>query len=151
MNGFYKRYSIENSDETKNDSIQNSYNTKGDLFPILFMFFKHEEGQYDTVKLDVINNHLIQVSFLRNHTPVKSKKMRGKIRENTFEFKRRNLILPLVLLNVYGDQKTRLSILPNGNIKVDAKSTFYSVMMYFPFLAWGCEEKANIEFEKIIN
>lgn len=151
LNGSYKRYSIENLDEIKSDSIQNSYETKDDLFSLLFLFYKNEEGQYDTVKLDVINSHLIQVSLLRNYTPTKSKKMRGRIRENTFEFNRRNVILPLVLFNVYGDQKTRLFILPNGNIKVDTKRTYYSVMMYFPFLAWDCEEKSNIEFEKIIN
>lgn len=151
LNGYYKRYSIENSDEIKSNSIQNSHESKGDLFSLLFMFFKNKEGQNDIVKLDVINSHLIQVSLLRNNSPIKSTKMRGRIRENTFEFKRRNLIIPLVFLNVYGDQKTRLWLLQNGNIKVDYKSTYYSAMMYFPFLAWGSEKQSKVEFEKIIN
>lgn len=149
LNGFYKRYSIKNSDEIKGDSIENTDKTKGDLFSFLFLFFKHEEGQYDTVKLNVINNHLIQVSLLRNDKPIKSKKMRGRIRGSTFEFKRRKLIIPLIIVNVYGDQKTRIWLLPNGNISADLKSNVYGAMIYFPFLGWNSEEKSSIEFERI--
>jgi hypothetical protein len=159
LNGFYKRYSIENSDEIKGDSIENSDETKGDLFSLLFLFFKHEKGQYDMVELEVINNHRIKVSLLRNHTPIKAIKMRGRIRENTFEFKRRNIIIPFfphpftvpLVVGGYSDQKTRLRILPNGNLSADSKSTSYGLLMTFIPFSRETGEKSNIEFERIID
>ncbi len=159
LNGFYKRYSIENSDEIKGDSIENSDETKGDLFSFLFLFFKHEKGQYDMVELEVINNHCIKVSLLRNRTPIKAIKMRGRLRENTFEFKRRNIIIPFipfpttvpVLFGFYSDQKTRLRILSNGNLSTDSKSTRYTLLMTFIPFSRENGERSNIEFERIIN
>lgn len=140
LNGDYKRKTVNQANITN-----------ADLFNSFFMFFKDKgkDNQNDVVKLEVLKQNKIKVSLIKNGVTFKSRKMKGKLLKNTFDFNRRNLIIPLFPLAIYYDKKARISIKKNGNLMVDTKETGYGTFIFFPFC--GSNEYYGAEFEKVDN
>lgn len=107
----------------------------------------HYKGE-EFIKLQVVNPNRISVSLIRGDSTVESKILKGRVNNNTFEFKRRWIIYPLIFSNVYKDSKVRVSLLQNGNLNVDSKTMTYGTLLFIiPF--FGLEQDYNLEFDKL--
>jgi len=144
LNGIYKRKSI---DDTLNIRGYDNSN----LFRCFFLkpdrYGWTDSLQNDFVKIDVINKNRIKISLIKNGIIEKSKTLKGKIVENTFEFKKRFSLIPLVFLNFSETRKTRVEIMQNGNLLVD---TFYEAIANFLIFPWGMNYYGyDLEFKKV--
>jgi hypothetical protein len=132
--------------------IISSKSNSGSLYWSFFLKGKvnnddHYKGE-EFIRLQVVNSKKISVSLIREGSTVESKILKGRINNNTFEFKRRWKIYPLIFSNVYKDSKTRVSLLQNGNLSVDSKTMVYGTYMIF-IPIFDVEQDYNLEFKKI--
>jgi len=145
INGIYKRSSI-------NDTISTKHYCPNNLFHSFFLrpgshLFNDNSGN-DFAELEVIDNKRIRITLTENGNTVKSKILKGKIVENTFEFNRRSFIIPLVIMNFYEDRKTRISLLQNGNLSVETRTQAVGSFFIFPWSGGGYYAD-NLEFDKV--
>jgi hypothetical protein len=84
----------------------------------------HYNGE-EFIRLQVINPNKIKVSLIREDSTIDSRVLKGGIKNNSFEFKRRWVFYPILFTNLYKDSKVRVSILQNGNLSVDSKTMAY--------------------------
>lgn len=143
LNGTYKRKSI-------NDTLKIRGYDNSNLFRCFFLkpdrYGWTDSLQNDFVKIEVIKNNRIKISLIKNGIIEKSKSLKGKIVQNTFEFKKRFFIIPLLFMNFSETRKTRVELLQNGNLLVD---TFYEALANFLIFPWGADYYGyNLEFEK---
>lgn len=144
LNGTYKRKSI-------NDNLNIRGYDNSNLFRCFFLkpdrYGWTDSLQNDFIKMEVINNNRIKISLIKNGIIEKSKTLKGKIAENTFEFKKRFSLIPLIFLNFSEIRKTRIELLQNGNLLVD---TFYEAIANFLIFPWGANYYGyDLEFEKV--
>lgn len=129
--------------------------TKSNVNSLYWSFFLKGKVNYDDhyrgeefIRFQVVKPNKIRVSLMREGSAIESKILKGKVNRNTFEFKRRLKIYPLIFANVYKDSKTRVSLLPNGNLSVDSKTMVYgTVMIFIPI--FDVEQDYNQEYRKL--
>jgi hypothetical protein len=136
INGTYNRYAIDSVKSNPSDLFW-GFSLKG---------YNGNEGE-DFVKLIVEDEHHIRVSLIMSDSIIQTKTIKGKIRENTFEFNRRFIIIPVIVATIYKDSKVRISLMENGNLNVDAKTMAYG-LTFFILPVGGVEQKYRMEFER---
>jgi len=136
LNGKYSRISANQS--KSGDLFWNLY-TKG---------YNLGDEKLCYVKLNVINNKRIEVSLLKNDSLIKSKILKGKIKNGYFEFRKRILVLPTIFLNTFRTTKFRIGILNNSNLTTDYNQISWGTgFVVVPF--YEKEIEPNFEYEKI--
>ena len=100
------------------------------------------------LELKVINKNRIRVSYMNESDIIDSKIMKGKIKNGYFEFRRRYFIVPIVILNLFRNSKTRIGLLNDNNLIVDGRNiAFGTIMVLFPFFHNDYEQ--DIIFQRI--
>lgn len=136
LNGIYSREPINQSEKWKGDLFWNFY-TRG----------IQGIDSLCAVKLKVVNEKKLAVTLLRNDTIVKSKVMRGKIKNGYFEMNRRVFFVPTIFLNVFRTSKFRIGVLENKNLTTDQKEiAFGTGFVIIPF--FDNEKEMDFEYEK---
>lgn len=122
INGTYKRYA--NKDSSREKDIFWDFDITG-----------YNKG--DRVNLFVINDRHIKVTLLDSLDTIKTKNFKGKIKDGHFVFKRKVIVYPLIIANVYKDTKMRIGILANGNLAIDNVNLTYGHITIFPLIDKG--------------
>jgi hypothetical protein len=86
----------------------------------------------DKVDFHVIDDKHIRVTLLDDTDTVKSRLMRGRIKEGRFVFHRRVKVYPLILGNVFKNSKVRITLTPSGDLMVDSRDLLYGHILFFP-------------------
>jgi hypothetical protein len=90
----------------------------------------------------------LNIALWDNNQIVKSKIFKGKIRSDYFVFKRRYLIIPAILVNLFRNRRFRIGLLPNGNIITDYNQiSFGSFYVILPYIEK--RKYYGIEFERV--
>ncbi|CAM3768765.1 Lipoprotein [Flavobacterium branchiophilum] len=98
------------------------------------------------VSINVISEKKINIEISINGEVIKSKIIKGKIKNGYFEQNRKLFTIPALLVNVFHNSKLRIGLLNNGNIITDKKSIeFGTYYFFYPFL----EKKNYINQEHI--
>jgi hypothetical protein len=98
----------------------------------LFWNFFLESRGGDKMDLCVIDDRYIRVTFLNNGDTVKSRILRGRIKDGHFEFRRRVKVYPLILGNVFKNGKVRIALTTSGDLIVDSRDLLYGHILIFP-------------------
>jgi hypothetical protein len=85
---------------------------------------------------------------MKNDSILKSKVVKGKLKNGYFEMKRRVFFIPTIYLNVFRTTKFRLGLLDNQSITTDYKQiTWGTGFVIIPF--FDKEEEPNFEYRKL--
>ncbi len=69
---------------------------------------------------NILNSTLATLLDLaENSGIIKTKKIKGKLKNGYFELKRNHLLIPIIFTNLYRNRKFRLGLLNNGNLITD--------------------------------
>ena len=136
INGTYNRLS--------NDS---TYSNASDLFWLFAMKGINTDEKENLVSFNVIDERHIEVKLIQNDSTIYSRISKGKLKNGLFEFNRRVKFLPIIVATIYFDSKTRIGILNNGDLIVDAKSMEYGLTMFVLPLG-GSDKRYNSVFER---
>jgi hypothetical protein len=102
----------------------------------------------DYVLIKPIAGNKLLISYWDSTNLIKSKIFKGKLKNGYFVFKRRYLIIPAVLVNLFRARSFRIGLLPNGNLITDYKQigggSFYVLIPYF-----DKRKEYAAEFEKL--
>lgn len=138
LNGKYSRISTSETESETGDLFWNLY-TKG---------YNVGEKKLCNVELKVIDEKKIEVSLMKNDSLIKSKILKGKIKNGYFEFKKRTFILPTIFLNTFRTTKFRVGILENSNLTTDySQVSFGTGFVIIPF--YEKENEPNFEYGKV--
>lgn len=130
-----------------------SVSRKEDLYWYAFEGVMNYQSQADStgsITFKVIDKKHIEVSYIKTGTVVKSKIIKGKIKNGYFILNRKYLFIPMFFTNLYRDRVFRIGLLENGNIITDYNLvSFGTAMIIFPFRENTREY--NVEFKRIEN
>jgi hypothetical protein len=138
INGAYNRFSM--------DSI---FSNANDLFWLFSMKGHNIDRNEDFVKLSVIDERHIEITLIKKDSIIYIRTLKGKLKDNAFEFNRRIKFYPVIVATIYMDSKTRIRLLKNGNLIIDAKSMQYG-LTFFVLPLGGSEKEYNSIFERQI-
>ncbi len=121
---------------------------RGDLSWYLFDRGYNPKTKLDFVEIKVKKNNKLEVLHWDSTTLIKSNTFKGKIESGYFVFKRRYLIIPAILVNVFRGRSLRICLLPNGNLLADYKQisigSFYVILPDF-----SKQKEYAVEFERL--
>ena len=101
-----------------------------------------------SVKIKVVNEKSLNITLMKNDSILKSKVVKGKLKNGYFEMKRRVFFIPTIYLNVFRTTKFRLGLLDNQSITTDYKQiTWGTGFVIIPF--FDKEEEPNFEYRKL--
>jgi len=132
-----------------NDPGSNKDSTRTDLYWNIFDIGYNSKDSVCYIEIKATDNDKLNIALWDNNHIVKSKIFKGKIKRDYFVFKRRYLILPMILVNLFRNRKFRIGLLPNGNIITDYNQiSFGSFYVILPYVEkrkyYGVEfERAN--------
>lgn len=82
--------------------------SKANSCSLYWLFFLKGKVHYDDhykgdefIRLQVVNPNKIRVSLIREDSIIDSKSLKGRIKYNSFEFKRRWAFYPIIFTNLY--------------------------------------------------
>ena len=109
-----------NAPLTMEENSSNSY-------PLYVLLFKRDKiynwnelrDYSGKIKIDVISNKKIKVSYLVDELIIEEKMITGKLTGNIFSVKRKRLFLPLLFINYYGEIKTSIFLTEKNELVVD--------------------------------
>ena len=144
LNGTYKRNPV------NSPNISKGYD-QSNLFRCFYLkpdrYGWTDSLQNDFVKIEVIQDKKVKITLLRNGHVEKSKALKGKLVQNTFEFNKRFFLIPLLFINFAETRKTRVELLQNGNLLID---TSYQAIANFLIFPWELSNYGDdLEFEKV--
>jgi hypothetical protein len=140
LDGKYERESV----QLNKDSFH------GNLYWNFFDRGYNRKRATDFFELTVIDNENILVSYIDGNESVKSRNMKGKIKDGYFEFKRKHLFIPMIFVNMYRDSKFRIGISNDNDLTTDYKQiTFGTAFVLFPF--YEKKEENNMIYKRIEN
>jgi hypothetical protein len=138
LNGEYMRASINPTEKPKGDLFWNFYTTGYSL---------RADSLY-SVTLKVIDGNHLNVTLLKSDSVIKSKTLKGKLKNGYFEMKRRKFIVPAIFLNIFRTTKFRIGLLENNNLTTDYKQISWgTVFVVIPF--HDKETEPNFEYQKL--
>lgn len=138
LNGKYNRISTRETESETGDLFWNLF-TKG---------YNIGDKKLCNIELKVIDEKNIEVTLMKNDSLIKSKVLKGKIKNGYFEFKKRVFILPTIFLNTFRTTKFRVGILENYNLTTDYNQiSFGTGFVIIPF--YEKENEKNFEYDKI--
>lgn len=97
-------------------------------------------GPYDTpdsvrVKIGMVDPKRMQVSLLSGEHELMRRSLKGSLKENHFVLRRRLIFKPKwVIINFVGDNKARIALFPNGDLKLDVAGGGCGTILFFPLL-----------------
>ena len=138
LDGKFTRNPINQSEKWKGDLFWNFY-TKG---------YNVGADSICAVELKVINEKHLNVTLLKNDSIVKSKTLKGKIKNGYFEMRQRKFIVPAVFLNIFRTTKFRIGLLENKNLTTDYKQIAWGTgFVIIPF--FDKDQELDFEYRKI--
>jgi hypothetical protein len=135
LNGTYKRISV------KGD--------KANLDDLVWVLFVEGQQKGDRVKLELIDNRQLKATVLSESTVETTKIYKGKIQNGQFVLKRKVLLLPLIVANIYRNRNARLCVLDNGDLIVDAKTFLFGLSLMLPIPIFDTEKTYDNIYHKI--
>jgi hypothetical protein len=103
---------------------------------------------FDYVEIIPVESKKLLIKYWDSTVLIKSKVFKGKFKNGYFIFKRRYLIIPAILANLFRARSFRIGLLPNGNLITDYKQvgggSFYVLLPYF-----DKQKEYAVEFEKL--
>jgi hypothetical protein len=137
LNGRYSRKPVNQSEKWKGDLFFNFY-TRG---------YNVGADSLCAVKLKVIDEKHLSVTIMKNDSIIKSRVLKGKIKNGYFEMNRRVFFIPALYLNVFRTTKFRIGFLDNNNLTTDFKEISWGTGFFIiPF--YTKETEQNYEFLK---
>ncbi|MDH7462972.1 hypothetical protein QEG73_16875 [Chitinophagaceae bacterium 26-R-25] len=131
----------------KNNSRIGKDSIKGVLYSDIFDFGYNPKDSINFFEFKAVASNKLLVTYWDNNQIKKQKTFTGKFDNGYFVFKRKYLVIPAVMVNLYRNRKFRVGLLKNGNLITDYKQislgSFYVILPYF-----DKHKEYNIEFEK---
>lgn len=138
INGKYTRNPVNQSEKWKGDLFWNFY-TRG---------YNVGADSLCAVELKIIDERRLNVTIMKNDSIIKSKILKGKIKNGYFEMKRRVFFIPTIYLNVFRTTKFRIGILENDNLTTDYNQIAWGTgFVIIPF--FDKEKEPDFEYKKI--
>ena len=138
INGIYTRNPINQSEKWKGDLFWNFY-TRG---------YNVGADSLCAVELKVVDERRLNVTIMKNDSIIKSKVLKGKIKNGYFEMKRRVFFVPTIYLNVFRTTKFRIGLLENDNLTTDYKQLAWGTrFVIIPFV--DNEKEPDFEYKKL--
>jgi len=138
LNGKYSRNPVNQSEKWKGDLFWNFY-TRG---------YNVGADSLCAIKLKVIDEKHLDVTIMKNDSIIKSKVLKGKIKNGYFEMKRRVFFIPTIYLNVFRTTKFRIGLLENENLTTDYKQIAWGTgFVIIPF--FDKEKYPDFEYGKL--
>ena len=138
INGKYTRNPVNQSENWKGDLFWNFY-TRG---------YNVGADSLCAVELKVIDERHLNVTIMKNDSIIKSKVLKGKIKNGYFEMKRRVFFIPTIYLNVFRTTKFRIGLLENDNLTTDYKQLAWGTgFVVIPFI--DNEKEPDFEYKKL--
>jgi len=104
--------------------------------------------RFDYIEIKPVANNKLLIEYWDSTTLIKSKIFKGKFKNGYFIFKRKYLVIPAVLANLFRARSFRIGLLPNGNLITDYKQvsggSFYVLLPYL-----NKNKEYAVEFEKL--
>lgn len=131
INGDFSRASINQPNKHNGDLFWN-FNNKGyNVGPDSLCF----------VRIKVVNEKRLDVTLLNDDGVIKSKILKGRLKNGYFEMNRRSFIVPGIFLNVCRTTKFRIGLLNNKNLTTDYKEIAWGTgFVIIPFFEKGMEK-----------
>ena len=129
LNGIY-----DNMPDNYNDSIDFNSNP----YPLYTLLFEPDRiykwGEYrsydGTIKLEVISDKKIKISYIRGDSVRKEKIISGKLKHNIFSVKRRVMFLPFIVFSYYTELKPSIYLDDKGNLVVhNGRYVFMNILL----------------------
>lgn len=99
------------------------------------------------IGLEVINEKTLNISYMEKNS-IKTREVKGKLKNGYFVLKRSHLFIPIIFTNFYRNRQFRIGLLNNGNLITDYNGiSFGTVMIVFPF--YDNLKDFDIEFRRI--
>jgi len=109
---------------------------------------RSESSHY--VEFEFVDEKTLNVTYIENSGTLKTKKIKGKLKNGYFEFKRNHLIIPIILANLFRNRQFRIGLLNNGNLITDFNEiSFGTFIVIIPF--FENSKDFDVEFERIEN
>ena len=139
LNGKYERISIQSNKDT----------SCGDLYWNFFNEGYNRKENSDFFEIKVVDIKKIRITYIDGNDTIKSKNMKGKLKDGYFEFNRKHLFIPMVFVNVYRNSKFRIGLSNDNNLVTDYKQiTFGTAIFVYPI--YEKKEENNIIFKRKI-
>ena len=109
----------------------------------------HKADSTHFMRLTTLNEKRIRAELYHGNKLLEEKILKGKLRKNYFVLNT-SLKFPVFcgVLNVYRSRKTRIGILPNGNLTLDNDTDSCGMLIIFPIMCAG-NDSYGIEYERI--
>jgi hypothetical protein len=132
----------------KSSSIYSTTSPRAELPWNVFDRGYNPKTKFDFVEIKPVESNKLLISYWDSKNLIKSKVFEGKLKNDYFVFKRRYLIVPAILANLFRARSFRIGLLPNGNLITDYKQigvgSFYVLLPYF-----DRKKEYGVEFEKL--
>jgi len=99
------------------------------------------------VTIAAIDERHIKVMLYNGDSLIKTRVIKGKIKDDYFTFKQRSISPFWFIINGFGKNKTRLGLLNTGDLIVDSRSVIVATLIILPF-SGGRKEEYNMIFNK---
>jgi hypothetical protein len=129
------------------NSIVNQDSVISNLYWNIFDRGYNKKNSIEYIKLRVINNKKISVTHFDGDSIVREKTFKGKISDGYFQFKKKQLIIPAIFVNLYRSRVFRIGLKENKNLTADYHEISLGTTVFiFPF----CDKKqeSNVEFKR---
>ena len=123
-------------------------------YPLYALLFKRDKiyawnefrDYSGKIKIDVISNKKIKVSYLVDDLIIEEKMITGKLTDNIFSVKRQIRFLPLLFFNYYGEVKTSIFLTEKNELAVDkGRYAFANIL----FMSGGGDSRTGGEYARI--
>lgn len=138
LNGKYSRQHLNPLEKRKGDLFWNFY-TRG---------YNVGADSLCSVSIKVVDERSLYVTLLKNDSIIKSKVIKGKLKNGYFEMKRRVFFVPTIFLNIFRTTKFRLGLLENQNLTTDYNQIAWGTgFVIIPFIEK--EKEPDFEYRKL--
>src|SRR5690606_3952150 len=99
-------------------------------------------------EIKLLSKNEVSVSYWDITTLIKSKVIKGRIQDGYFVCKRKYLIIPALIVNLYQNRIFRLGLLSNGNLITDYNQISFG-SFYFIIPDWKFTKQFGVEFQRL--
>ncbi|MBV4357466.1 hypothetical protein [Pinibacter aurantiacus] len=136
LNGRFKNYSKIGKDSAK-----------GDLYGNIFDFGYNPKDSINFFEFKAVASNKLLVTYWDKNQIIKQKTFTGKFDKGYFVFKRKYLVIPVIMVNLFRNRVFRIGLLKNGNLITDYQQiSFGTFYVFLPF--YDKHKRYNVEFEK---
>jgi hypothetical protein len=132
------------------NSTRNIRSNVDDLHWIIFDRGYNKKNSTEFIKLKSLSCKKILITHYDGDSIVKSKIFHGKIKDGYFQFRRKWLVIPMIIANLYRNRMLRIGILENNDLTTDYGQISFE-LFYFIIPGYSNEHSNNSEFKRIEN